>query len=85
MSKLRPVSGDRRLKEGKGSHMKKQVYNRLTLLSLFVALAAMSLLPAAKADGPTQINSMDFFLQIRGPMCPAGMITSATPDNTSTA
>ncbi len=67
--------------------MKRHLHNRLTALSLFVALTALSLLPAAKADGPTQINSIDFFLTIRTSACDvmnpsAGMITGATPLDT---
>ncbi len=68
--------------------MKKQVYLRLTLLSLFAALAvALTLPPAARADGPTHLDSTDVLGQIRGPACNvmmpmAGVITSMTPADT---
>jgi hypothetical protein len=66
--------------------MKKQVYRRLSLLSLVVALPVLTLSSVANAQGPTQISSMDFFLQVRATMCDVmnpsvGMITGATPND----
>lgn len=61
--------------------MKKQVYSQLTLLSLFVALVALSLLPVTraqdrndnndnKADGAVRNDDLlIFYGDIRGPMC----------------